>query len=528
MRVITKSVFATVSAWELSAPLRPRVMSPISLSLPLQLALKLKPALWRHEQVVFPGVTALAPKRAREFLLKNVSPADGLPGTVIASPSRANPDYYYHWTRDGAIVMSTLMDLYADENDPVQREELIGCLKAYALLSLEGQRRKTMSADIRKAELDAGTPHADSNAYRHLNNGEPKYHVNGSPYTGDWGRPQDDGPALRALVLLQLARILDTRGENAFVDRHLYDASLTRHTAIKSDLEYVSHGWRFPSVDLWEEVRGRHFYTRMVQCRALRAGVEFARGRGDIFAADWYGAQAVLLERELERHWDVSAGIIRATVDGEGAERKASELDAAVILGALHGGADGAPFSVTDDRILATAERLRDTCERLYPVNGRGFPATVIGRYPEDRFDPLEDPAVSRGNGWVLATCAFAELHYRAATALATAAEIRITPLNASFFNAALRTADASLRVFPGETFVATSPKFNALIAGLAAGGDAYLKRVHIHANADGSLSEQIHRDTGHMHAAPHLTWSYAAYLSAVRAGERHRRKVAG
>ena len=31
-------------------------------------------------------------------ILANISPADGKPGAVVASPSRSNPDYYYHWT----------------------------------------------------------------------------------------------------------------------------------------------------------------------------------------------------------------------------------------------------------------------------------------------------------------------------------------------------------------------------------------------------------------------------------------------
>jgi len=40
-----------------------------------------------------------------ERLFQAISPADGAPGAVMASPSRSNPDYYYHWIRDAALVM---------------------------------------------------------------------------------------------------------------------------------------------------------------------------------------------------------------------------------------------------------------------------------------------------------------------------------------------------------------------------------------------------------------------------------------
>src|ERR1044071_4446330 len=46
---------------------------------------------------------------AEEKILANISPADGRPGAVLASPSRQDPDYYYHWVRDAALVMDVWM-----------------------------------------------------------------------------------------------------------------------------------------------------------------------------------------------------------------------------------------------------------------------------------------------------------------------------------------------------------------------------------------------------------------------------------
>lgn len=38
--------------------------------------------------------------------------------------------------------------------------------------------------------------------------GEAKFHINGAPFQGFWGRPQTDGPALRASVCIAHALIL--------------------------------------------------------------------------------------------------------------------------------------------------------------------------------------------------------------------------------------------------------------------------------------------------------------------------------
>jgi glucoamylase len=38
--------------------------------------------------------------------------------------------------------------------------------------------------------------------------GEPKFNVDMSSFTGSWGRPQRDGPALRAIVLIDFGNWL--------------------------------------------------------------------------------------------------------------------------------------------------------------------------------------------------------------------------------------------------------------------------------------------------------------------------------
>ena len=38
--------------------------------------------------------------------------------------------------------------------------------------------------------------------------GEPKFKVDKTCFNQDWGRPQNDGPALRSTVLLNIAKVL--------------------------------------------------------------------------------------------------------------------------------------------------------------------------------------------------------------------------------------------------------------------------------------------------------------------------------
>lgn len=66
--------------------------------------------------------------------------------------------------------------------------------------------------------------------------GEAKYKVDGSAYTGGWGRPQRDGPALRATVMVTYANWLVDNGYSA-------TASSIVWPIIQNDLAYVVQYW---------------------------------------------------------------------------------------------------------------------------------------------------------------------------------------------------------------------------------------------------------------------------------------------
>ncbi len=421
-------------------------------------------------------------------LLANISPRDGAAGAVIASPSRQDPDYYFHWVRDAGLVMDPVVTMYSQARG-ADKQRLGKILSDYAGFSRQLQQTPTLTGL-----------------------GEPKFHVDGRAFNGPWGRPQNDGPALRALSLTRWAKQLLRENQRPYVTSKLYKAEIPAKTVIKADLEYVAHHWRERGFDLWEEVSGRHFYTRAMQRAALEEGSDLARALGDGAAAGFYLAQAREIRRAMDDHWDARRGRIVQTLDRDGgAEYKESGLDVATVLAAIHGGWEDGPFSALDERVLATAGQLEAAFHREYPINRRGLPATAIGRYPEDRY--------YGGNPWVLTIAAYAELNYRLATTLAKRPPAALSPRQVDYLRSAIGSRPELAGVFPksGRMQLARgSAAHGAIVKGLKERGDEFLRRIRVHSHPDGSLDEQIRRDNGYMTSARDLTWSYASFLTAV------------
>ena len=66
--------------------------------------------------------------------------------------------------------------------------------------------------------------------------GEPKFNADGTAFTGSWGRPQRDGPALRATALIAYSRWLIANGYTS-------TASSLVWPVIQNDLSYVTQYW---------------------------------------------------------------------------------------------------------------------------------------------------------------------------------------------------------------------------------------------------------------------------------------------
>ncbi|KAJ3023923.1 Glucoamylase, intracellular sporulation-specific [Thoreauomyces humboldtii] len=387
-------------------------------------------------------------------------------GVVVASPSRSNPDYFYHWTRDAALVMRTVVRLYSLAGDVPEKSVYEDRLWEYAAFS------KSLEVPARAAGF-----------------GDPKYMVDGSDFTQPWGRPQHDGPALRAVSLIEFAEaFLEAGGDKEIVERNLIGDSTW---GVHADLLHVvrtagATGDEADGFDLWEEIKGYHYYTRVVQLEAVRKGAAFLASFPDVANQELrrdLSLAGTRLENVIPTHWSAEGNYIMQTLDRTGGiDYKTSNLDTATLLACLH-----APDSVDITHVHATLAKLIESMRGLYPINGRNLPP-ALGRYPEDLYDGY---GTSRGNPWFLTTLAAAELLYR------------YDPKRTHPKLTALLTVESGRH---SERELRESANRLA---------DGFLRRVRSHAPGDGRLSEQMDRDTGFIRGARDLTWSYAALLTA-------------
>ncbi|QTH73576.1 glycoside hydrolase family 15 protein [Pseudoalteromonas xiamenensis] len=434
-----------------------------------------------------------------EKMIANISPDDGERGAVLASPSRSNPNYYYHWIRDAARTMSEIAKLNGLDKK-----------------NFKDQNYERMIEYVEFSKINQTTPTISNSP------GEPKFKVTGQAFNGPWGRPQNDGPAQRALTLTRWANILLANNEKDYVTGTLYDGQEPSFSLIKADLDFVANHWQDPCFDLWEEVDGTHFYTRMLQRTALREGADLATLLNDKGAADYYNQQATLIENAFDDFWNEEKRYYVATLNRVGGlDYKTSNLDVATTLGVCQALSDSHPFlSADNDKILATAYALHQAFNPLYPINSiehieSGEPvAPGIGRYPEDKY--AGSAPLGEGNPWFLCTASLAGVCYKAAALFAEQKTIEITPYNADQLNLAAQLIDENVILKSGDNFNNKTKVFKTILLGLKALGDAYLRRIQIHAGENVSLSEQFSRYNGYMTSANDLTWSYVSVAICI------------
>lgn len=382
----------------------------------------------------------------------------------------------------------------------------------------------SMYATFTKQLQETSYPHG-AESHREMDPGlwlgEPKWHLNGNIFTEGWGRPQNDGPAIRAYTLCYYAKWL---GKHHPKRAELYVPALSVISPIKTDLEFTAHHWKDPGFDIWEEVKGMHFYTAMVQRRALIEGAALAEEMGDTGASTFYRQQIPEIENLITSFWDSKHGRVICTMNNVGGlDYKVSGLDTQVILAALHAGNHRDPFfAPEDERILTTAAQLIRGFMRIYPINrervSKGV-APAIGRYPEDKYDGEGTSSSGQGNPWMLLTAAMAELAYRVKTAWVRQGQFVVTENNIDYLRLAYSDMPPSFVV--KEVVVAGMPKFKVTMKMLELYGDKFLERVKKHVKKKDGMNEQWNRLTGEPQGAEDLTWNYAALITAVIARQQ-------
>jgi glucoamylase len=412
------------------------------------------------------SISPLGIVKTRPGFDQTIHPA---PGAVVASPVPASydpdPDYFFHWYRDSAIVIDALRLLHTAGQLGAEAPRLFGEFVRFsaALARLDGRALAAASSEWRprvasgfvqflRPDAELESVHGDTVA------AETRVNPDGTLDISNWGRPQNDGPALRALAVLRWMRDVSL------------DAELRESCAglLYDDLRFTRAHCQESCFDIWEEERGLHYFTLRVSAQALDDGADWLAARGERLEAAACRAASEPIRGTLDGYWLADRGYYRSRRLDSG-EPSAKELDIAVIFAALQAADDTATHSVRDPRIHATLGVLDSVFDADYAIN-HGRPAArgpALGRYRGDRY--------YSGGAYYFSTLAAAELCFRAAR------------------------GDGGREA-------------------LLARGDRYLETVRAFTPESGDMSEQFDQRTGEQTSARHLAWSYAAFISCTAA----------
>ncbi|XHF99607.1 hypothetical protein AWENTII_003105 [Aspergillus wentii] len=311
---------------------------------------------------------------AQQGILNNIGPDGKLvkgaaAGIVVASPSKVDPNYFYTWTRDAALTMLDLIHDFINGDSPL--EPLI-------------QQYITAQAKLQPVANPAG------NLTTGASLGEAKFEVNGTAFTGPWGRPQRD-------VLL------------------------------------------CTGFDLWEEVNATSFFTTAAQHKSLVQGDAFATALGESCDSCTVAPEILC---HLQDYWNGTAIVSNTPTGGR------SGLDINSVLTSLQifdpaAACDDVTFQPCSSRALSNHKVLVDSFRSIYGVNnGTSSGAVAVGRYPEDVY--------KGGNPWYLSILASAEQLYDALYQWTQQGSLNVTSTSLPFFKDLV--SNVTVGVYPASS----------------------------------------------------------------------------
>jgi hypothetical protein len=396
-------------------------------------------------------------------------------GAIVASPAKGEqpgePNYWFVWQRDAGHTVMNLIEWTPRSSGGLPAGPVQDAIKRYL-----GFLTRTLSSG---------------------NLGVSRYTVEGQPVTG-YGNPQLDGPAISALAMAQLPD-----------PRPVYPQ-------MRAFLEYLmTPEGRGPCYDAWEFVYGHILNALLLKRKAFRAGARLASLLTE--EEDWrrYQEEVERLEAQIGDYVAPSRGYLLSSREPSDPWFQAiSGLDVAT-LGAILTAWDAtdAFLNVSHPAVMGTVMALEDAFAPLYAVNrvwrAAGNAGIGWGRFPEDANDGVGSTG---GNPWPLVTLWAAQYCYRLAEQLATDGSLVLTDQRQAHYFARIvgweiaRVGDQ----IGGQTLL------TAVIPALRRHGNAYLQFVLAHQPPDGSITEQVNRDTGQPQGARDLTWALSELLSTL------------
>jgi glucoamylase len=122
---------------------------------------------------------------------------------------------FYTWTRDASLTITAIVEQF--NAGDASLEALIQ--------SFVDSQAKLQTVDNPSGSLSDGS-----------GLGEPKFNVDLSAFTDAWGRPQRDGPPLRASALIAYGNSLIDNGQVTLARSNIWPL-------VQNDLSYVGQYW---------------------------------------------------------------------------------------------------------------------------------------------------------------------------------------------------------------------------------------------------------------------------------------------
>jgi len=388
-----------------------------------------------------------------------------VPGAVLAAPSYAantpgiDQDYIYHWTRDSAI---TVFELVA-ANIPAQPGGGVQPLIDYVTISQTCQN--------------------SGNAAGHFARGS--FLINGG--FREWS-DQNDGPALQTLAILAAYPQLDAATQ------------AIAKNVIEANLNFLLANYQNQTTNLWEEHQGFSFFARSAQ---LKFFSEIQTGPIGIVSPAGVADAITWLTAALAQHWNGTT-YVSIIVPPPGSPIAGYDTNIDIVCAAVYG---AIPY--TDTKLLASAALIRQqfadpASADHYPINiadaAQGM-GPLLGRYPGDTYDGDMNNETPGDHPWALCTANFAQLYYGLANLVASGTAVPFDALSAPFF---------------AQINVTSATSAADAVTALNAAGDAMIRAIIYHSDHL-ELSEQFDGVSGYEKSVRNLTWSYGAFLSAVR-----------
>ena len=142
-----------------------------------------------------------------------VSALSPRPGSVLASPIPAaydpDPDYFFHWFRDSAIIIDALCVAQAEGFETTVAVDRLREFVDFdlALRKLDGRefiRRGRFRENVQPSFLQYVRPDDEIAAvFGEAVLAEARVNPDGTLDFTRWARPQNDGPALQVLALMR-------------------------------------------------------------------------------------------------------------------------------------------------------------------------------------------------------------------------------------------------------------------------------------------------------------------------------------